>query len=63
MSFEKIEYSPFDVLSADQINKIQDELVRVGGFGYYTFKEGNEPPKRSSGALYGLILADYREVE
>jgi hypothetical protein len=30
--------------------------------GFVMFKEGEEPEKRKKGTLYGLILADYREV-
>ena len=34
-----------------------------GGGGYETFTADTEPATRSKGKLYGLILADYREVE
>ena len=34
----------------------------AGGGGFVTFTEDNPPASRSNGTLYGLVLADYREV-
>lgn len=64
----RAEYDAIEVKDEDTIYMVTGDKVGSGGSGgggyvYFTKEEEIAPEERKEGTLYGLILADYREVE
>ena len=70
VSANKVGLDPVEGLDAENVQEaigglktaLDNAVIGAGVGGYVSFKEGEEPPARTKGFLYGKILVDYREV-